>query len=1421
MDSAHGGSPAPSMVSNVTDIFAAQPLSALQRLKSGLCDQAYLIEHIPIGDVNMETRVQRGAWKPQRIHVALVTEGRYNSKIPLQKIVDQDAFVGIFKSAGLGLKTPVLIKTCFILKGVPLKETAVFSEGFFDIVKRVSRKLSGLNKSASRQERGGTYGCLRDAPVISETRSHPQHQDSQAAYTTPQTRATPTINPPSDAFVKGVTWHPYAVGTTDTKLASGKRSARRDSRLPPDNYRFVHEDIQKFSVSGDHMPVLSQSKAPSNFIQSKPRESYHKATPWSTSTVSAEHPFATTPVTQNLRRKPKFVAEPLPGSGMSMSTSNRAKRPIPDLSEEVLVSYRSAQAGVRNAERQIDRLKNDMEEKKQKFLKYYDNKVIKIDVDMRKRHEEEKDNMMKRQRAETSKAKELLVDHKTAHVKEMNDMSVQKESMIREKEKLEDERDKLRCRLSHNELLSALETIDGLLVTLNPEDYTLHTASSLSVSDMMVTSRATGGKAYSPIGANECTCARDATFTKQQHDYRVSLLTSARPSLEQERIRSGLQYFGVCSGCSKHDESCATAGKRSVPSFDAPSLFVDVRSPTPRPLNTNTPPPTPMFSRRNTRLLRSDRKGGPLDNLRRHLHNQNLLGVLDSLIEPGLFDFQHVEKSGHTAIRLSLGIRHRIDGTPCQVWACIVSTERSDLQPPVIFYDRHLTKDGSRAHQISLSASSLLRRATHLQPPFCFLQHDPVDELKGARNMLCAIILYQALALDIETCALNWEEFGESLSQALQYIASRDAYYRWQHGQKISETRDPQASGVMAVENGGQSNTENEDSYASTAENSDTVSTSGGGKQICGIIRPKGTEIVIRPNTSLSKLKKELGEKKFRFLDKLPQLPMEITSHSRGPPYFPFRMLIGSHKWRSGEPFDVYAYLVHDRAEGAAMKFLSHDSTGLEQSFTVDELLQVNLLEPIEYLNNLKKTSYTTASGASARTAKIRSIISYYFFLAENEGLVGDPRVKIGEAFGKRLCAAIAELQGANFGNTNDESITNNDVNNTKNTDTAIDKAILGLDVPMDEADTMATKPARQEEDEIEPSRLVNLTLQPAALRNTARGGSLRSERKESGRRMRLYKRQDCLNGNSLERKLAEDTPAQHSETRPSQNNVDRTFSDTLEMQSSPKDNLRNTRTRGESPRANLIRSRDQESPGASMIRTAAAEEKGSGLRQHCEHSTTARSLPRDQGYLANNRSFVDTGTTEQTFVAGNTFPNPRVAIPQDWSDNESVPMEISSPAPMQNSAGVANTTVCKSKVLPEFDDALMGSHEAGSRLVQVLDNDSRTLEGSTEKEMQTQPAAADIPNNLTQVPVVIDLRSDNEDGSALLRVPRRVARGEAEVEPQAIDLTQLSSSSRGKRRKVADLIYRIDNEDDALEETDGNARRRALSRRRKCEASA
>ncbi|KAJ4991649.1 hypothetical protein SVAN01_02764 [Stagonosporopsis vannaccii] len=819
------------------------------------------------------------------------------------------------------------------------------------------------------------------------------------------------------------------------------------------------------------------------------------------------------------------------------------------------------------------------------------------------------------------------------------------------------------------------------------------------------------------------------------------------------------------------------------------------------------------------RSLRSDRHEDPLQKLRRHLQIKGLRGVLESLPAPDRYNFQSTRRSGHAAIKVCLGNRKRLDGTRCQAWACIDPAERRDLQPPVTFYDQESLQDGKRSlhRRISLSATSLLRRATDLEPPFCFLQHDAFDDVKDARNMLCAIVLYQAMVVDVEKCALQWNQFGDSLSRALQYIYSRGSYHQWRQELDLATSKLTQLSGRQNATKEAGKNSKDVRVHDRRGKESQ-AGTSSSENYTGGEVRP-GSGIVIKPNTTLARLMDELGDKKAHLLDEMPRLPMKITPHNLGPSYFPFCMLIGGHTWESGEPFQIYAYIEQDKGKGARMRFLGHDDTGHEQSFTMDQLLGTTLLEPFEYLNNFKNTSYADGRGSSARTAKIRSVISYYFFLAEHAGLIGDPRVRIGEAFGKRLCAAIKEMRGATFTDDNSSKISGGkgSQDDSANIDVSLSKPMQCRD----QGYAMGTKPAGKEKKGLESSRIVILRTISKKIPSQGR------EERIAGT-IQTHCDQADTDNSSAYNSSADDAQIVQPESRPLSQNTHKVrehltsvlsgwgttrqaSEDVTHVEAPLGESRIDERGRYKTPKASNALSGGQATDMIPIATTTIAEETESDahLIQNDTNTVQAKTaILFDDRDLAGTEAAARTPSQETWGKNRQT----QAAVAQNLSDSDGIPMDISSPtsAKFSTRAPSIPTTICRDK---------SGVHDplsASIGVAHLMDNKPPTPKSSIERQLRPQTTTIGVQEGSRHDPVTIDSGSDGDNIMPALRIPRLINEPILRYGNIPADLTQTSLPSRDRKRKPGLFMHQYESEDEAISETDGKAHRWAQMRRRR-----
>lgn len=150
--------------------------------------------------------------------------------------------------------------------------------------------------------------------------------------------------------------------------------------------------------------------------------------------------------------------------------------------------------------------------------------------------------------------------------------------------------------------------------------------------------------------------------------------------------------------------------------------------------------------------------------------------ILESLPNIDQFTFRETAYLQQNTVSLYLGRRKQADGAKVNVWA-ILLLDRKQIEPPVVFVDEIETVEGAAYHP--RAATSLLRKADSLRPPFCFLQFDTNERVKKNRDMLCALVLYQYLAAGLDNCAMHWRKFDKSLTCALKYIGNRFEYQYW------------------------------------------------------------------------------------------------------------------------------------------------------------------------------------------------------------------------------------------------------------------------------------------------------------------------------------------------------------------------------------------------------------------------------------------------------------------------------------------------------------------------------------------------------------------------------------------------------------------------------------------------------------------
>jgi hypothetical protein len=159
-----------------------------------------------------------------------------------------------------------------------------------------------------------------------------------------------------------------------------------------------------------------------------------------------------------------------------------------------------------------------------------------------------------------------------------------------------------------------------------------------------------------------------------------------------------------------------------------------------------------------------------VDKLTANIKRRKLSTVVEEVLAPADIEFHQSSLQGGRALKLSLGDRKQSDGVAVHVWAYIL-LESTESEQFIVFRDEVPTHpNGATVRLYPRSASSLLRKATHLRPPFCLLQQETGKDFKDGRGMICAVIAYYALIAGLSDCAIRWRRFDACVIAALEYI---------------------------------------------------------------------------------------------------------------------------------------------------------------------------------------------------------------------------------------------------------------------------------------------------------------------------------------------------------------------------------------------------------------------------------------------------------------------------------------------------------------------------------------------------------------------------------------------------------------------------------------------------------------------------
>lgn len=150
------------------------------------------------------------------------------------------------------------------------------------------------------------------------------------------------------------------------------------------------------------------------------------------------------------------------------------------------------------------------------------------------------------------------------------------------------------------------------------------------------------------------------------------------------------------------------------------------------------------------------------------LEQRDLLVAMDEVLSHATFEFHQSILSGRWASRVFLGYRNQSDGKTVTVWAYIYD-DHTGGEPPIVFRDEVPInlKGVTTTRLYPRAASSLLRKACQLRPPFRFLQRGLYEGAKDGRGMLCAVVSYYGLISGSSDCAMRWPRFDACLTAAL------------------------------------------------------------------------------------------------------------------------------------------------------------------------------------------------------------------------------------------------------------------------------------------------------------------------------------------------------------------------------------------------------------------------------------------------------------------------------------------------------------------------------------------------------------------------------------------------------------------------------------------------------------------------------
>ncbi|RAR01956.1 clathrin adaptor, mu subunit [Stemphylium lycopersici] len=356
------------------------------------------------------------------------------------------------------------------------------------------------------------------------------------------------------------------------------------------------------------------------------------------------------------------------------------------------------------------------------------------------------------------------------------------------------------------------------------------------------------------------------------------------------------------------------------------------------------------------------------------LKRKSLSDVYKSLPRSTDFAFHESTVFHQHALRTYIGERERSSGVKVPVWAYILPGETTK---PIIVFREELPSRGERLKEWPRSATSLLRKAKDLLPPFRLLQYHPNDGTRGMRGMVCALVAYYALTSGANDCSMHWDEFETCFIAALEHIRM-NAEIEGNPKQHADEQPSLATTGNVSALSG--------DIVASKKRQfSDFVFDLGEVEtaplQPQDDVEKKGEtvraaigSVQVRAQTSLARCIERMGNKA-ELLNNIQDAPVQISRQSLYPSYWPYRLHIGTHPSAnsSGTTFDVFVYYTRQKPKTMVVH---GQNAGVERTC---------LFKPFSQLKG-KGTN---------RSNKVRYLSQYYFAVAANEGFTEEPPIDI------------------------------------------------------------------------------------------------------------------------------------------------------------------------------------------------------------------------------------------------------------------------------------------------------------------------------------------------------------------------------------------------------------------------------------------